>query len=236
MQKRIAFLVIGDEILNGRTQDVNVQSLALALSKIGASLDEVRMIRDNEAEIIDTVLALSKNYDYVFTSGGIGPTHDDITAEAIAKAFHVNLSINSEARAMLASNYENGEADLTPARLRMARIPEGAELIINPISKAPGFFIKNVFTLAGVPKIFSAMLNHALGFIEHGQVKHSRSLVIHKPESQIADPLTHIAQKYTTLSIGSYPNEKDGQYFAEIVISGFNEDDIHSALIEIQDI
>ncbi len=236
MQKQTALIIIGDEILSGRTQDVNVQVLAQRLGAIGARLAEVRMVPDDEAVIIRTINALRGSYDYVFTSGGIGPTHDDITADCVAKAFGVGIDVRDDARKILSTNYTNGEADLNEARLRMARIPDGARLITNPISKAPGFRLENVFTLAGVPRIFEAMLDDALPQIERGDVEISKSFTLNYPESRIATPLRKIALAHPSVSIGSYPQEEDGRYFAEIVVKGFDETQIDAAMAEIKKI
>ncbi len=233
MQKQIAFLVIGDEILSGRTQDVNVQVLAGRLAEIGARLAEVRMVPDEEAVIIAAIRALSKGYDYVFSSGGIGPTHDDITADCVAKAFGLGIDVREDARKILGTNYKNGEQDLNPARLRMARIPDGATLIRNPISKAPGFRVENLFVCAGVPKIFAAMLDDAIPQIEKGDQMISASTVVNLPESAIADPLRKVAERYPDLAIGSYPQESDGRYWAEIVVKGFDETQIDAAIAEV---
>ncbi len=153
-----AMLVIGDEVLSGRTRDANSQSLGRALTEIGVSLREIRVCPDEQDEIVRHLDALRAAYDHVFTSGGIGPTHDDITADAVARAFGVGIDVREDARAILAAYY-NDPVDLNAARLRMARIPDGAELIANPISHAPGFRIGNVHVMAGVPAIFNAMLD-----------------------------------------------------------------------------
>ena len=152
-------LVIGDEILSGRTRESNIHFLAIELSKVGIDLKEIRIVRDYKPAIISAVRKLSTSFDYVFTSGGIGPTHDDITSECIAEAFNCPLDMNKDARKMLDDYYQGLGKDLNTARLRMARIPDGATLIDNPISKAPGFIVSNVYVMAGVPKIFEAMFN-----------------------------------------------------------------------------
>ena len=166
-------LVIGDEILSGRTKDKNIGTIADHLTAIGIRLGEVRIVPDEEAEIIDALNALRGRYDYVFTTGGIGPTHDDITADAVAKAFGVTLDVDPRAIAMMRQRYSENE--LTPARLRMARIPDGADLVDNPISLAPGFFIGNVIVMAGVPKIMEAMLNAVTPRLRTGAVSASIS-------------------------------------------------------------
>ena len=210
-------LVIGDEILSGRTIDSNSNYLAKKLSSSGITLSEVRVLGDDESKLVEAINNLRKNYNYVFTSGGIGPTHDDITAEAIAKAFKVSLKINREAVTLLASHYPNGEADINSARLRMCRIPEGAALIPNPISKAPGFFLENVFVMAGVPSIFKAMVDSIVPDLSGGPPLLSISLRIDKGEGDIATELSKIAKEHYQISIGSYPFNQDGRYGTIIV-------------------
>lgn len=198
-----AMLIIGDEILSGRTQDVNIRALAGFLAPLGVQLREARVVPDVAPEIIAAVNALRARYSYVFTSGGIGPTHDDITAEAVAAAFGVEISIREDARAILAQHY--GEA-LNAARLRMARIPEGAMLIANPVSKAPGFQLGNVFVLAGVPSILRGMLEDVAHRLEGGAVVQAVSL--RAPglrEGDIGTPLGELQRAHPSVSIGSYP-------------------------------
>ncbi len=233
MQKQVAFIVIGDEILSGRTQDVNVQVLANKLNAIGAQLAEVRVVPDDAAKIIATIQALHAEYDYVMSSGGIGPTHDDITADCVAKAFGVSIDIRDDAREILATNYEGGNSDLTDARLRMARIPDGASLIDNPISKAPGFRIGNMFVMAGVPRIFAAMLDHVMTQIEVGEITVAKSVTIHKGESHISAPLAKIAEQYPDLSIGSYPQGENGNWFVEVVVKGLDETAVDACLNDV---
>ncbi|MEM1265859.1 MAG: molybdopterin-binding protein [Pseudomonadota bacterium] len=213
-----AMLVIGDEILSGRTRDANMHHLAHCLSGRGIDLREVRIVGDTEEAIVTALNALRTAHDHVFTSGGIGPTHDDITAECVATAFGVPLDIREDARAILATNYPGGEADLTPARLRMARIPEGGTLIENPVSKAPGFRIGNVWVMAGVPVIFAAMLDAVLGELEAGTALLSESVRIERGESDVADALGRIAAAHPDVSIGSYPFQRDGRFGTDIVL------------------
>ena len=213
-----AILIIGDEILSGRTLDTNSNYLAGVLTAHGISLMQIKIIPDDKSIIISTVNELRTNHTYVFTSGGIGPTHDDITAEAIAAAFSVPLKIDSRAVALLASHYPNGEADLNTARLRMCRIPEGADLILNPISKAPGFSKGNVFVMAGVPTIFKAMVDSLAPKLTGGEPLLSISLRIDKGEGDIAEQLSKIAEKHQGVSIGSYPFSQNGNYGTMIVV------------------
>ena len=211
-----AMLVIGDEILSGRTQDTNSNHLAKTLTEIGIDLCEVRVVGDDPAQIITAVNALRNQFDHVFTSGGIGPTHDDITADSIANAFGVGIDIREDARAILASHYAN-PADLNKMRLRMARIPDGASLIDNPVSKAPGFLIGNVFVMAGVPAVFHAMLASILPTLAGGTPLLSISVRVEKPEGSVAAALAEIATQHPDVSIGSYPFIQNGVFGCNLV-------------------
>lgn len=215
-----AMLVIGDEILSGRTRDSNMHHLAGELTKIGITLREVRFVADEKADIIAAVRALSAAYDTVFTSGGIGPTHDDITADCMAEAFGQSIDVRDDARALLAEMYERTGRELNEARLRMARIPEKAALIDNPVSTAPGFTIENVHVMAGVPSVFQAMVASVLPTLTGGAPLLSQSLTIMRGEGDIAGPLGQIAADFPDLSIGSYPFQRDGVFGAQIVIRG----------------
>lgn len=199
------FLVIGDEILSGRTADLNINFLAKNLTELGIILKEVRVVGDIENEIIEAVSILKNKYNYVFTSGGIGPTHDDITSLAIAKAFNQKLILNSQAQEILHKFY--GKENVNEARLKMAMVPELASLLDNPVSSAPGFFIENVFVLAGVPKIFQAMFNCCKAKLKSGNKIFSKEIVINLTESIIAKDLTILQNEYPNISIGSYPFE-----------------------------
>lgn len=198
-----AILVIGDEILSGRTQDVNLRTLALFLGGLGIDLAEARMVPDREDEIARAVNALRSRYTYVFTTGGIGPTHDDITADAIGKAFGLPVRHDPQAMALLRGRYAPG--DFNAMRQRMARMPEGATLIRNPVSVAPGFQIANVFVLAGVPKIMEAMLADVAPRLQQGVAVESRSVTFLVPEGRIAATLADIQGRHPAVSIGSYP-------------------------------
>lgn len=215
-----AMLVIGDEILSGRTRDANMHHLAGQLTQAGIDLKEVRIVSDDRAAIIDAVRALSGAYDSVFTSGGIGPTHDDITADCIAAAFEVHIDVRDDARAILAAHYAKSGSELNTARLRMARIPDGAGLIDNPVSAAPGFSIENVHVMAGVPSVFQAMVASVLPTLTGGAPLISKTMRIDRGEGDIAGPLGELAAAYPDLSIGSYPFQKDGKYGTNIVIRG----------------
>ena len=204
-----AMIVVGDEVLSGRTRDANTQVLARMLNEAGIDLCEARAIRDEETEIIATVNALRHRYTYVFSSGGIGPTHDDITAEAVAKAMDTPIGIRDDARAILVERYGEG-ADLTDARLRMARIPDGATLIDNPVSGAPGFRLENVFVMAGVPQVFASMLDHVRTMVGTGEVMKDISIPCPYPEGVLGGPLTDVSAAHPDVSIGSYPRLQVG--------------------------
>ena len=216
--KTASIIIIGNEILSGRTQDTNSNYLAKMLVEKGISLKEVRVIPDDLGIIESVVKNESSAKDYVFTSGGIGPTHDDITAEAIASCFHTPLVVRDDAVELLAMNYENGKKDLNAARLRMARIPEDAKLIKNKISGAPGFIIKNVFVMAGVPQIFEAMVQEIILDIKSVSPILSKTIKIFKKESEISDRLWNYADKYKDVSIGSYPFNSSEVFGVEIVL------------------
>ena len=222
-------LVIGDEILSGRTQDTNTNHLATKLTAIGVDLREVRVVGDEAGEIVAAVNALRPRFDYVFTSGGIGPTHDDITADCIAQAFGVGIDIREDARAILATNYKNPEMELNAARLRMARIPDGADLIDNPISKAPGFRIGNVHVMAGVPTVFYAMVDSVLPSLIGGQPLMSVTVRIEAPEGEIAARLGELADATPDLSFGSYPFIQNGVFGSNIVVRGTDVDKLNQA-------
>lgn len=215
-----AMLVIGDEILSGRTRDANMHFLAGELTKVGIDLKEVRIVSDDHAAIATAVKALSGAYDHVVTSGGIGPTHDDITADCIAQAFGVAIGVRDDARTLLAAHYDRQGVDFNEARQRMARIPDGAALIDNPVSVAPGFTMGNVHVMAGVPSVFQAMVASVLPTLTGGTPLLSQALRIERGEGEIAGPLAQLANDFPDLSIGSYPYQRNGVYGANIVIRG----------------
>ncbi|PJI86269.1 molybdenum cofactor synthesis domain-containing protein [Yoonia maricola] len=215
-----AMLVIGDEILSGRTRDANMHYLAGQLTEVGIDLKEVRVVSDDRDAIIAAVRALSGGYDHVFTSGGIGPTHDDITADCIAAAFKAHIDIRDDARALLQAHYDRSGLDLNDARLRMARIPDGATLIDNPVSTAPGFSLENVHVMAGVPSVFKAMVASVLPTLTGGAPLLSRTLRLMMGEGDIAAPLGVFAAEFPDLSVGSYPFQRDGSYGCNIVVRG----------------
>ena len=228
-----AMLVIGDEILSGRTRDANMHHLAGELTKAGIDLAEVRIVSDQHLAIVEAVNALRGSYDHVFTSGGIGPTHDDITADAIAAAFGVPITIRADARALLAAHYARSGLELNEARLRMARIPGDAVLIDNPISTAPGFSLGNVHVMAGVPNIFQAMVAGLLATLTGGVPLLSQTLRIQRGEGEIAKPLGDLAAEFPDLSMGSYPFVKDGAYGTNLVIRGQDKGRLDQAMMRL---
>lgn len=213
-----ALVVIGDEILSGRTQDKNISQVALWLNEQGIRLAEVRVVPDAIGRIADTVNELRVAHDYLFTTGGIGPTHDDITVDAIAFAFGVAVTVHPEARKILEGYYRNRPGGLTQARLRMARVPEGAELIVNATSGAPGVKMGNVYILAGVPSIAGSMLEALIGKLEGGRPMVSVTVGARAAESDVADLLRETEAANPGVAIGSYPFFKDGRYGANFVI------------------
>ena len=219
-QPSAAMLVIGDELLSGRTHDANMHYLAKELTEIGISLTEARFIRDDPAAIVSNIIELSKRFDYLFTSGGIGPTHDDITTDCVAEAFEKKASIRPDALKILQEYYDGKDIELNEARLRMARIPETAELIDNPISAAPGYVIENVYVMAGVPKIFQSMLKMVTPKLEKGVPTLSLSVKIYKGEGDIALDLEEMVKTFDQLNFGSYPFSEKGVHGTNIVIRG----------------
>jgi molybdenum cofactor synthesis domain-containing protein len=228
-----SILVIGDEILSGRTKDKNIGYIAEYLTNVGIDLREVRVVPDDEAEIVAALNALRMRYSYVFTTGGIGPTHDDITADCVAKAFGVAIDHDQRAVAMLQSRYQAGE--LNEARMRMARIPAGADLIDNPISRAPGFKLGNVIVMAGVPSIMQAMLDNAAPMLETGRKVIAESIDANGlPEGIYAKAVGEIAAAHASVSIGSYPSFINGGFRNQIVVRGKEPDAVSAAVSAIK--
>ena len=215
-----AFLVIGDEILSGRTREANVNYLAVELSGAGIDLSEVRIVPDEHDRIVTALNELRSRHDHVFTSGGIGPTHDDITADAAAAAFGVEISVREDARALLESRSAARRIQINDARLRMARIPDGASLIVVDSSAAPGFSIQNVHVMAGVPSIFTEMVDRVLPTLAAGAPTVSRELRFDVGEGRIADQLRGLAAEFPELAFGSYPFFSEGVYGTNIVVRG----------------
>ncbi|HEY9215971.1 MAG TPA: molybdopterin-binding protein [Ancylobacter sp.] len=228
-----ALMVVGDEILSGRTKDRNIGYIAEYLTAIGIDLSEVRVVPDVQDDIVDALNALRARYTYVFTTGGIGPTHDDITADAVAKALGVSIDVDPRARAMLLERIP--EADLNEARLRMARIPAGAELVANPVSKAPGFWIGNVIVMAGVPTIMQAMLDEVAPKLKTGIVMLSETVKADAKEGDIGGPLGLIASAHPETSIGSYPFiGEDGRPNTNLVVRARDPDKLAAAVAAVK--
>ena len=214
-------IIIGNEVLSGRTKDINTSSIALWLNPLGIHVKEVRVIPDDENIIIDSVNIFRKKFNYVFTTGGIGPTHDDITAESIAKAFNTEYGFHKEAFSILESYYKPGE--FTEGRQKMAKMPTSASLILNPSSGAPGFYIENVFCLPGVPSILKSMLGGLNNVLVGGDPVLSKTLNLRTVESEIAKSLTDVQNKNNDVEIGSYPFFRAGKLGVSIVLRSTNQ-------------
>ncbi|MBA3576230.1 MAG: competence/damage-inducible protein A [Sphingomonas sp.] len=219
-----ALVIIGDEILSGRTDDQNIAQVARWLNEQGIRLCEVRVVPDEEKAIVVAVNSLRTSHDYVFTTGGIGPTHDDITVDSIASAFEVPVVVHPEARRILEEHYKGRSPGLTESRLRMARVPSGAELIPNPSSGAPGVRIGNVYILAGVPNIARAMLLALDGKLEGGRPMVSVTVRAHAAESEVAELLKEVQDEHPGVLIGSYPFYRDGGFGADFVVRSVDAD------------
>lgn len=230
-----AMVVIGDEILSGRTKDKNIGHLAEMLTAVGIDLKEVRIVADDEPAIVEAVNSLRARNDYVFTTGGIGPTHDDITADAIAAAFNLPCTYHPEAYPLLEAHYASRGVEFTEARKRMARTPEGATLIPNPISVAPGFIIQNVHVMAGVPAIFQAMLDNVIPTLQTGAKLLSTTLPCPFGEGTIGGPLAEIQKAHTETIIGSYPKYDGDRFWTEIVVRSRSKESLDAAAEAVQE-
>lgn len=228
-------IIIGNEILSGRTQDVNLAYLAKELNELGVRLMEARVIPDIEQVIVDTVNECRAKFDYVFTTGGIGPTHDDITADCIALAFGVQLVLDPEAEAII--RRREAPPEVMETRLRMARVPMGSELINNPTGGPPGFRMENVFVMAGVPMVMQAMVSSlANGQIKGGMPVRSRSISAYLTEGQIATGLRGIQDRHPDVDLGSYPFYRTEGYGVNLVVRGTDEDELDAMIVEIRDL
>ena len=229
-----AILLIGDEILSGRTRDLNAHHLAGILNGIGIDLREIRVVPDDHAAIVAALRALDRhlggNWDMVFTSGGIGPTHDDITADAVADAYGVGIEVNADARRMMEERWTRLGMEITPARLRMARIPVGATLIENAESAAPGFSIGGAHVMAGVPSVFRSMVEALVPRLNPGRPPVSRTVRVERPESDVAEGLREVAADFPDLSLGSYPFREEGRFATNLVIRGLDAARVEAAL------
>ncbi len=236
--KTAAILVIGDEILSGRTREGNAHHLAGVLSAVGIDLKEIRVVADEQDLIVEAIRALDSSlggrYDLLFTSGGIGPTHDDVTADAVAEAFGTGIEMNEDALAVMRARWEARGVPVTGNRLRMARIPLGAQLIQNKVSAAPGFHIGNTYVMAGVPEVFRAMVDAVLPSLPTGRPPVSESLDLHRGESEVADDLKAVAEEYADLSLGSYPWHRDGTYGTILVVRGLDPTRVSAAMSDLK--
>jgi len=226
-----AVLIIGDEILSGRTQDTNLNFIALTIGEWGIRVSEARVVPDDEDEIVSAVNTMRARNDYVFTTGGIGPTHDDITASCIAKAFAVKLVEHPEIGALIRSR--EAPPDIMRSRLRMAQVPEGAGLIANSTGGPPGFYIGNVYVMAGIPRVMQAMLPSLKGSLRTGAVVRGQSVAAYLAESEIADGLSAVQAAYPDLSLGSYPFLRDDRYGTNLVVRGTSLSRIEAAMSEV---
>ncbi len=229
-----AVVIIGDEILSGRTKDENLGFLARSLNEVGVQLRECRVVADVEAEIAAAVNDLRTANDYVFTTGGIGPTHDDITADSIGAAFGLAVDFNPEAVAILEAHYAHTGAELNQARMRMARTPIGAALVENPVSKAPGFRVENVYVMAGIPAVCQAMFHSMKHELVGGDPVRSVGIAVHLAEGTLAKGLTALQEKYPDVSMGSYPFYRDGRFGASIVARSQLPDRLAAAADEVR--
>ena len=233
-----AILVIGDEILSGRTREGNAHHLAQVLTATGFDLREIRVVADDHDRIVAAIRALDRSlggdYDLLFTSGGIGPTHDDITADAVAAAHRTTVEIHPEARRLLQERCDRMGTELTPNRLRMARIPVGAALIDNPISAAPGFSIGNTHVMAGVPEVFRGMVDWLLPRLPAGRPVQSQTVQARRGESEVAEDLAAVAAGFADLSLGSYPYHDDSGWGTFLVVRGLDPDRVDAAMAELK--
>ncbi len=230
-----ALMVIGDEILSGRTKDKNIGYIADHCTTIGIQMKEVRIVGDEEAAIVEAVNDLRAKYDYVFTTGGIGPTHDDITADSIAKAFGVKIDVDQRALDLMLPYYKKRNLELTPARLRMARIPDGAVLLENSISIAPGFMLGNVVVMAGIPNVMQVMLDSATKVLRTGKKMNSAAIDLYQPEGQIAGMLEEHQKLYPDVPMGSYPFFRDGRLGTQLVLRSTEPDRLANAEKELKE-
>jgi molybdenum cofactor synthesis domain-containing protein len=229
-----AVLLIGDEILSGRTKDQNLGFIADYLAALGIDLKEARVVPDIADDIVNAVNALRQRYAYVFTTGGIGPTHDDITADAVAKAFGVPIEYHPQAVEILLAHFKQIGREPNEARMRMARMPEGASLINNPVSKAPGFQIGNVFVMAGIPKVMNAMMDELAPRLKRGKPVNSQTVAVQGGEGDVAKPLKDIQERYPQVIIGSYPFESPRGFATNLVLRSRDDEALAAAVNDVQ--
>lgn len=224
-----AMLVIGDEILSGQTKDKNVGFVADTMRDIGIDLEEVRIVGDRKEQIVEALDALRSRYDLVFTSGGIGPTHDDITADCVAEAFGVGIDHDPRAVALLEESWAKRGIEPNEARLRMARIPDGADLIHNSVSAAPGFHIGNVYVMAGVPSIMQAMMDEIVKTLPVGNLIRSETVTVHRPEGDLAEAAARVQAAHPDVRIGSYPHHDGKRFTTRLVLRSRNAEALAAA-------
>lgn len=229
-----AMLAIGDELLSGRTKDKNIGHLADLLTLSGIDLKEVRIVADEEDAIVEALNALRSRYDYVFTSGGIGPTHDDITADSVAKAFGLPCIHDPAAMTLLGEMYKRREMEFTEARQRMARMPQGARHIPNPVSTAPGFIVENVYVMAGVPQVFQAMVDNVLPMLKTGAKMLSRAIPCPYGEGDIGTLLAAIQKAHPATSIGSYPKYDGKRFSTELIVRAREPEALDAAAASVE--
>ena len=233
MVSTAGIIIIGDEILSGRTKDTNINWIANELNIIGIRLVEARIIADDIDTIVETINSFTKKFSYVFSCGGIGPTHDDITTECIAKAFDIKIEVNKDALRRLEVHYKKLKVELNESRIKMAKIPIGAELIDNPVSSAPGYIVKNVYVLPGVPKILQAMFTGLEDKICGINNMISKNIIVHSAEGEIADFLENIQNEFNEVSIGSYPYFRPPEVGTNIVLRSLDINLINKASLAI---
>lgn len=229
-----AIIIIGNEILSGQTLDINTQHIALTLGELGIVLIETRTIADDQEMIVKTIRELSPKYDYIFTTGGIGPTHDDITAESIAGAFDLKYVRNEEIYSILQKHYANLGEELNPSREKMAFVPESSGLLHNDATTVPGFYVKNVFSFAGIPNIMHAMLKAAIPLLKKGKAVKSKSMEVMIGESKFADRFQDLQKKYPNVDMGSYPFTKDDKHGAKLVLRSLDYDALEKSFEELK--
>ncbi len=228
-----AVLLVGNEILSGRTQDINLKHIAESLSSVGIHVCECRVIADVEEVIVDALNTLREQYTYVFTTGGIGPTHDDITAQCVAKAFGVPLLQHPQAVQLLTDYFDSRGVEANEARMRMANVPQGGTLVDNPVSVAPGFCVENVYVMAGVPKIMQAMFANILPTLKHGSAFLSVTVVCNLPEGQISQPLSALQADFPDLDLGSYPGKQGGASRVSLLARGTDRERLGLVLVRL---
>lgn len=229
-----SIIIIGNEILSGRTLDTNTQEIAIELGKIGVDLIETRTIADDKKMIVETIRELNQKYDYIFTTGGIGPTHDDITAESIAEAFNLSYKRNDEVYEIIKESYKKLGKEMNKGREKMSYMPESSRLLVNDVTAVPGFTVNNLFAFAGIPKIMKSMLKSAIPFLNKGKIVKSKSVELMIAESTIAQKFYDLQKKYPNVEMGSYPFTKNNQHGTCLVMKSSDYDNLEKSFSELQ--